>query len=119
MEGDSGVVRKPLDTLSRCLRLRIRAVCALQPTRIRSACLPLDLFRGTLGTVYLSVHCTSPRAARMVRCGGFARLILPDMLHIHDTLTRQKMPLRTAEPGVVRMYVCGMTVYDFCHLGHA
>src|SRR5690606_39426650 len=38
---------------------------------------------------------------------------------IHDTLTRQKIPLRTVEPGVVRMYVCGMTVYDFCHLGHA
>ena len=55
----------------------------------------------------------------MVRSGGFTRLILPDMLHIHDTLTRQKIPLRTAEPGVVRMYVCGMTVYDFCHLGHA
>lgn len=41
------------------------------------------------------------------------------MLHIYNTLSRQKSPLRTAEPGVVRMYVCGMTVYDFCHLGHA
>ncbi|HET8596198.1 MAG TPA: cysteine--tRNA ligase [Castellaniella sp.] len=41
------------------------------------------------------------------------------MLHIYNTLSRQKTPLKTAEPGVVRMYVCGMTVYDFCHLGHA
>jgi cysteinyl-tRNA synthetase len=41
------------------------------------------------------------------------------MLHVHNTLTRQKTPLQTARPGVVRMYVCGMTVYDFCHLGHA
>ena len=41
------------------------------------------------------------------------------MLHVHNTLTRQKSPLKTAQPGVVRMYVCGMTVYDFCHLGHA
>ncbi|HEX2519266.1 MAG TPA: cysteine--tRNA ligase [Castellaniella sp.] len=41
------------------------------------------------------------------------------MLHVHDTLTRQKSPLKTSQPGVVRMYVCGMTVYDFCHLGHA
>ncbi|WP_298018379.1 cysteine--tRNA ligase [uncultured Castellaniella sp.] len=41
------------------------------------------------------------------------------MLHIYNTLSRQKTPLRTAESGVVRMYVCGMTVYDFCHLGHA
>ncbi|MCC2596571.1 cysteine--tRNA ligase [Pusillimonas sp. MFBS29] len=41
------------------------------------------------------------------------------MLHIYNTLSRAKEPLKTVEPGVVRMYVCGMTVYDFCHLGHA
>ncbi|WP_323016326.1 cysteine--tRNA ligase [Castellaniella sp.] len=41
------------------------------------------------------------------------------MLHIYNTLSRQKTPFKTAESGVVRMYVCGMTVYDFCHLGHA
>jgi len=41
------------------------------------------------------------------------------MLQIHNTLTRTKEALRTVEPGHVRMYVCGMTVYDFCHLGHA
>ncbi|VFR51299.1 Cysteinyl-tRNA synthetase [plant metagenome] len=41
------------------------------------------------------------------------------MLHIHNTLSRTKEPLKTAEPGRVRMYVCGMTVYDYCHLGHA
>jgi len=41
------------------------------------------------------------------------------MLHIYNTLSRAKEPLKTATPGCVRMYVCGMTVYDFCHLGHA
>jgi cysteinyl-tRNA synthetase len=41
------------------------------------------------------------------------------MLHIYNTLSRAKEPLKTVEPGLVRMYVCGMTVYDFCHLGHA
>ncbi|MGP1614638.1 MAG: cysteine--tRNA ligase, partial [Pollutimonas bauzanensis] len=41
------------------------------------------------------------------------------MLHIYNTLSRAKEPLKTVEPGRVRMYVCGMTVYDFCHLGHA
>src|SRR3546814_3136471 len=41
------------------------------------------------------------------------------MLHIYNTLSRAKEPLKTARPGCVRMYVCGMTVYDFCHLGHA
>ena len=41
------------------------------------------------------------------------------MLQIYNTLARQKQPLDTVEPGKVRMYVCGMTVYDYCHLGHA
>jgi cysteinyl-tRNA synthetase len=41
------------------------------------------------------------------------------MLHIYNTLSRSKQPFKTVEPGVVRLYVCGMTVYDFCHLGHA
>ena len=41
------------------------------------------------------------------------------MLHIHNSLTRRKAPFEPIEPGKVRMYVCGMTVYDRCHLGHA
>ena len=41
------------------------------------------------------------------------------MLHIYNTLTRTKEEFRPIEPGHVRMYVCGMTVYDYCHLGHA
>ena len=41
------------------------------------------------------------------------------MLHIYNTLSRAKQPFEPVEPGRVRMYVCGMTVYDFCHLGHA
>ena len=41
------------------------------------------------------------------------------MLHIYNTLTRTKEELKTIEPGKVKMYVCGMTVYDLCHLGHA
>ncbi|HWS03311.1 MAG TPA: cysteine--tRNA ligase [Gammaproteobacteria bacterium] len=41
------------------------------------------------------------------------------MLHIHNSLTRRKEPFRPIEPGKVRMYVCGMTVYDYCHIGHA
>ncbi|WP_018992190.1 cysteine--tRNA ligase [Aromatoleum toluclasticum] len=41
------------------------------------------------------------------------------MLQIHNTLTRKKEIFIPIEPGKVRMYVCGMTVYDFCHLGHA
>ncbi|HCP77546.1 MAG TPA: cysteine--tRNA ligase, partial [Pusillimonas sp.] len=41
------------------------------------------------------------------------------MLHIYNTLSRRKAPFQPVEPGRVRMYVCGMTVYDYCHLGHA
>ena len=41
------------------------------------------------------------------------------MLQIYNTLTRKKEELKTLEPGKVKMYVCGMTVYDLCHLGHA
>ncbi|MDR0378732.1 MAG: cysteine--tRNA ligase, partial [Candidatus Accumulibacter sp.] len=41
------------------------------------------------------------------------------MLSIYNTLTREKQEFIPIEPGKVRMYVCGMTVYDYCHLGHA
>lgn len=41
------------------------------------------------------------------------------MLTIYNTLSRGKEAFQPIEPGKVRMYVCGMTVYDFCHLGHA
>ncbi|MBI5335431.1 MAG: cysteine--tRNA ligase [Burkholderiales bacterium] len=40
-------------------------------------------------------------------------------LRIHNSLTRQLEPLSPIEPGHVRMYVCGMTIYDYCHVGHA
>jgi len=41
------------------------------------------------------------------------------VIRIYNTLTQQKEEFRPIEPGKVRMYVCGMTVYDYCHLGHA
>ena len=40
-------------------------------------------------------------------------------LQIHNSLTRALEPFAPIEPGHVRMYVCGMTVYDLCHVGHA
>ena len=40
-------------------------------------------------------------------------------LHVYDTRQREKVPFKTIEPGKVAMYVCGVTVYDRCHLGHA
>lgn len=41
------------------------------------------------------------------------------MLKIYNTLARDKQVFTPLQPGKVRMYVCGMTVYDYCHLGHA
>ncbi|MBA3023479.1 MAG: cysteine--tRNA ligase [Gammaproteobacteria bacterium] len=41
------------------------------------------------------------------------------MLKIHNTLARDKQEFKSIEANKVRMYVCGMTVYDYCHLGHA
>ncbi|MDP2678026.1 MAG: cysteine--tRNA ligase [Rhodoferax sp.] len=40
-------------------------------------------------------------------------------LRIYNTLSRDIEPFIPLAPGQVRMYVCGMTVYDLCHLGHA
>jgi cysteinyl-tRNA synthetase len=40
-------------------------------------------------------------------------------LKIYNTLTRKKEPFEAIEPGKVRMYVCGPTVYDHAHIGHA
>ena len=41
------------------------------------------------------------------------------MLQIHNSQTKKKEVFKPIEPGKVTMYVCGMTVYDLCHLGHA
>ncbi|MCC6675458.1 MAG: cysteine--tRNA ligase, partial [Thermomicrobiales bacterium] len=40
-------------------------------------------------------------------------------LRLYNTLSRKVEPLETIEPGVVRMYVCGVTPYDNAHIGHA
>jgi cysteinyl-tRNA synthetase len=41
------------------------------------------------------------------------------MLKIYNTLSRKSAEFVPLRPGEARMYVCGMTVYDYCHLGHA
>ena len=41
------------------------------------------------------------------------------MLKIHNSLAREKQGFVPLVPGHVKIYVCGMTVYDYCHLGHA
>lgn len=41
------------------------------------------------------------------------------MLKIHNSIAREKQGFIPLVPGKVKIYVCGMTVYDYCHLGHA
>ena len=41
------------------------------------------------------------------------------MIRIYNTLTRKKEELQTLEPGIIKMYVCGPTVYNDAHVGHA
>lgn len=41
------------------------------------------------------------------------------MLQIFNSLTQTKEPFKPLKPGAVSMYVCGITVYDHCHIGHA
>ena len=40
-------------------------------------------------------------------------------LRIYNTLSRSPEIFKALEPGHVRIYVCGMTIYDLCHIGHA
>ena len=40
-------------------------------------------------------------------------------LHLYNTLTRKKEVFKPLTPGKINMYVCGITVYDLCHIGHA
>lgn len=56
---------------------------------------------------------------RLEAVGTAPALRLAMTLHIHNTLTRRLEPFAPIEPGHVRMYVCGITVYDLCHVGHA
>ena len=41
------------------------------------------------------------------------------MLKIYNSLTKEKVEFKPIDPDNVRFYVCGMTVYDYCHIGHA
>jgi cysteinyl-tRNA synthetase len=51
---------------------------------------------------------------------GFTTIHLLSMsLRIFNTLSRELEPFSPIQPGHVRMYVCGMTIYDLCHIGHA
>ncbi len=75
------------------------------------------------GKLIDSVHCSGVET--FVECGRslgsfidhFVESVMA--IQVYNTLTRRKEPLETIEPGKVRMYICGPTVYDKAHVGHA
>jgi hypothetical protein len=65
---------------------------------------------------------------KMIVAGGYSHPSLSSFtgvfsplmsLRIYNTLSREIDQFSPLVPGHVRMYVCGMTIYDFCHIGHA
>src|SRR5882672_6773016 len=64
------------------------------------------------------VYSNQPLAGISSIPSHFRRLRLR-VLKIYDSLSRSKRAFTPLDPARVRMYVCGMTVYDYCHLGHA
>jgi cysteinyl-tRNA synthetase len=65
--------------------------------------------------LFLLPRSTNHTASRLRR----ERFSVTRMLTIYNSLTRKKERFQPIDAGKVRMYVCGMTVYDYCHLGHA
>lgn len=65
--------------------------------------------------------CFLPRFLHRMRVEWQAILLTGSghkMLKIYNTLTRQKEEFKPIHPGKVGMYVCGVTIYDHCHIGH-
>ena len=91
------------------------AVSAM-PNRNLVAGVPMGKNRSTRGSAPEEGFDRLPRIPRILAMG----LRLPiDMLRIHNSLTRRKEPFVPLKAGQVGLYVCGMTVYDVCHIGHA
>ena len=68
----------------------------------------------------LKIHSIGGQASRKLAARTSPRTLPGGMtLRIHNTLTRRLEDFVPIDPGHVRMYVCGITVYDLCHLGHA
>lgn len=63
---------------------------------------------------YLRMRCYKGYAEALQK----DRFLRNSMLSIYSTYSREQRPFKSIEPGRVRMYVCGVTVYDYCHIGH-
>ncbi len=68
---------------------------------------------------FKALHSIKDAGGSIVLRGPATPFFRSGMLKIYNSLKREKQVFTPIEPGKVRMYVCGMTVYDYCHLGHA
>ncbi len=62
---------------------------------------------------------SSQRPALLPLAATMVKRLSMDSLRVYNSLARDKQPFVPLVSGEVRMYVCGMTVYDYCHIGHA
>ncbi len=66
------------------------------------------------------LHSTLHRALLNTRFSNCPQTVLMNMnIRIHNTLSGRKEVLEPIEPGHIKLYVCGITSYDYCHIGHA
>jgi cysteinyl-tRNA synthetase len=83
---------------------------------VEAAFMPGD---GTVGRKVCEIGVGAARKIEQARASGPNNPTTAPMLRIHNTLAREKQAFVPIRSGEVRMYVCGMTVYDYCHVGHA
>ncbi len=61
----------------------------------------------------------APNSTKKINSSTILSNIDPVMLKIYNSIVREKQDFVSLVPGEIKIYVCGMTVYDYCHLGHA
>eukprot|EP00440_Ansanella_granifera_P026846 gb/GFBE01029151.1/.p1 GENE.gb/GFBE01029151.1/~~gb/GFBE01029151.1/.p1 ORF type:complete len:731 (+),score=167.19 gb/GFBE01029151.1/:1-2193(+) len=126
-QGDSdaliskGLVALLVLCLSGCTPAEIAAV---KPEFIKASGITASLTPGRNNGFYNMFKLMNEKVAALMSVGEQAQSEgdsspAPAPLQIYNTMTRSKETFETLEPGTVKMYVCGVTVYDLCHLGHA
>ncbi|CAJ1348179.1 unnamed protein product [Effrenium voratum] len=94
-------------------------IANVKPEFIKASGITASLTPGRNNGFYNMFKLMNKKVAMLVAGESDEEDSEPAPLQIYNTLSRAKETFETLEPGVVKMYVCGVTVYDLCHLGHA